>query len=653
MSDATPASRGGRRWAGLLYGGLLALLAGCAGQQLKPGEQRFHINHIGYDRLAPKRAVLEANGTYTTFQVVDVQSQATAFEGALTAVPDFGEWSGGPMFYVADFSELDAAGNYALHSGGAPSEPFAVQDQLLFGTTIRAVLQYFRAMRASESDVALWDADAAVPIYGRSGTRDVRGGWYDASGDVSKYLTHLSYANFLNPQQTPLVVWALGWVLDTAPALLDTRGLRRDVQAEALWGADFLVRMQDETGFFYASVFDSWSGKASERKLAAFSGPNGQVNANYRAAFREGGGLAIAALARAAHWKQDSPSFSASRYLDAAERGFQHLLAHNQEYVDDGQENVIDDYAALLAASELYATAAKAQYLDAARGRAQQLVGRLHPSGYFIADGKSRPFWHASDAGLPVVALVRYLEIEPDSEQKAAASAAIGRHLDHLLAISAAVPNPYGYARQQVGTDSAAFFIPHDNESRYWWQGENARLASLSAAALLGGAVARPTPGQRLGVSHELASFALDQLDWVLGKNPFDTCMLAGFGRNNPAPYSNSKPESGTVVGGIANGITSDERSGTGIQWDKPTAGQNAWQRWRWIEQWLPHDAWYLIAITALTNAEGGGPPPPTAPLARPAKTKTPAKPPSPAKPKTSAKPTETPPVSDAGNLGL
>ena len=226
---------------GLLAAGRIA----CGAQHLAPGAQRFHLNHIGYDRLAPKRAVLEANGTYTSFQVVDVQSQATALEGPLTPIKDFTEWGGGPMFYVADFSALDTAGNYALHSSGAPSEPFAVQDQLLFGTTIRAVLQYFRAMRASESDLALWQADAAVPIYGRSGSRDVRGGWYDASGDVSKYLTHLSYANFLNPQQTPLVVWALGWVLDNAPALLDTRGLRKDVQAEALWGADFLVRLQE------------------------------------------------------------------------------------------------------------------------------------------------------------------------------------------------------------------------------------------------------------------------------------------------------------------------------------------------------------------------------------------------------------------------
>ena len=32
----------------------------------------------------------------------------------------------------------------------------------------------------------------------------------------------------------------------------------------------------------------------------------------------------------------------------------------------------------------------------------------------------------------------------------------------------------------------------------------------------------------------ELRRFALDQVDWVLGRNPFDVCMLQGRGRNAP-----------------------------------------------------------------------------------------------------------------------
>ena len=61
-------------------------------------------------------------------------------------------------------------------------------------------------------------------------------------------------------------------------------------------------------------------------------------------------------------------------------------------------------------------------------------------------------------------------------------------------------PNPFGYARQYVkdpGGKRAAFFMPHRNETGYWWQGENARLASLAAAALLGSRLAPPQAGRR------------------------------------------------------------------------------------------------------------------------------------------------------------
>ena len=45
-----------------------------------------------------------------------------------------------------------------------------------------------------------------------------------------------------------------------------------------------------------------------------------------------------------------------------------------------------------------------------------------------------------------------------------------------------------------------------------------------------------------------------DQLDWILGLNPFDMCMLDGAGRNNPEYH-----ETGGNLnyrGGVCNGIT-------------------------------------------------------------------------------------------------
>ena len=127
--------------------------------------------------------------------------------------------------------------------------------------------------------------------------------------------------------------------------------------------------------------------------------------------------MAIAALARISQWKKDG-IFSSQQYLAGAERAFAHLQANNTRYVDDGKENIIDDYCALLAATELWIATDRPIYRDAARKRATHLAKRMTPAGYFIADDGNRPFWHASDAGLPVIALSRYLDKESAAAQR-------------------------------------------------------------------------------------------------------------------------------------------------------------------------------------------------------------------------------------------
>ena len=85
--------------------------------------------------------------------------------------------------------------------------------------------------------------------------------------------------------------------------------------------------------------------------------------------------MAIAALARAAR-ESVSGDFDASRYAEAAKSGYQHLCEHNLAYLDDdGCENIIDDYCALLAAVELTRTFG-AEWLAEARARASKLCAR-------------------------------------------------------------------------------------------------------------------------------------------------------------------------------------------------------------------------------------------------------------------------------------
>jgi hypothetical protein len=161
------------------------------------------------------------------------------------------------------------------------------------------------------------------------------------------------------------------------------------------------------------------------------------------------------------------------------------------------------------------------------------------------------------------------------------------------LSVTKDVKNPFGYARQFTqdvhGKRQTAFFIPHENETGYWWQGENARLGSLSAAA---GMVASRTQNDELKAN--LLQYAHDQLDWICGKNPFDSCMIHGFGHGN-GNYMDKWPN---VNGGICNGITSGFEDESDVDFGRTDVqGDNSW---RWYEQWLPHASWYLIALAEL-----------------------------------------------------
>jgi len=95
-----------------------------------------------------------------------------------------------------------------------------------------------------------------------------------------------------------------------------------------------------------------------------------------------------------------------------------------------------------------------------------------------------------------------------------------------------------------------------------------------------------------------LFAMATAQLDWILGKNPFEVCMMEGHGANTYPAYPAGK--NAKVQGGICNGITARDSDENDIQW-MAGPGAEGWENWRWIEQWLPHNAWYLTAVSALS----------------------------------------------------
>jgi hypothetical protein len=564
----------------------------------------IHINQVAYDATAPKYAIVESADELPVASTVEIRSDvgsAQAYLAPLGDVQKIDEWFPGRHFYRVDFSPLTTSGKYyaQLEVGSQrwKSPSFFVSEMAVAELSFPAVTAFFKHQRASTPQEI--NADQHLLLFGSDKRVDLHGGWCDASGDISKYFSHLAYTNFMTPQQTPLVVWAMVNAVDTAGPVLQKLKTKDALQEEALYGADYLRRSLAPEGFFYMTVFSYFKKDPEERRVVGLLADS-KTTSDYQSAYREGAGLAIAALARISRWNINR-DFTASEYLYTAERAFAHLEANNLKYDDDGKENIIDDYGALMGATELWIATDKPTYHDAACKRAQNLIRRVSDAGYFIADDGDRPFWHAADAGLPIIALVRYLDKESDSQMRTATLAAIKKALDYQLTVTAAVDNPFGYPRQAFklnGNIKEGFFIPHENESGWWWQGENARLSSLATAAILGGRLVYPGEGP-YGVSPELTRFVSNQMSWILGGNPYDICFMYQFGQNN-VPHMDSMFGHGSGRGGISNGITGKDGSadGSGIDFRFHANGNE----WRWTEQWIPHSAWYLQAVTAMST---------------------------------------------------
>jgi hypothetical protein len=588
--------------------------------QICLGQMRVLVDQVGYETLADKQAIVEgsAEDRPQKFSLIEVDSGKAVYEANLQPSGKVYAWDE-RVFWTADFSTWQKPGRFALRvqtgKGDTNSCPFDISDDILERNTLSSVVFYFKGQRASG---LIDQADRHLQLpSGDQGFADVHGGWYDATGDYGIHLSHQNPTSYFNPQQVPLAAWSLLKSYTVLEARKDDNftEYERRMLDEGLYGADYLVRIKRPNGSFFETI--NAPGKEKLAQDRAIGNPNWRTQIKlkasdsteniakaegphaYEASFRAGGGMAIAALALASTMPVDG-EFARKEYLHTAEDAFRFLNVHNRELLNDGVENILDDYCALLAATELYSATQNQAYRSAADERAAKLMTRLTTSGswqgYWRADDATRPFFHPADAGLPVISLLEYFKIaSPATRTKVLET--VERSLRFELAVTSEVNNPFGYARQLVltgGKPRTAFFFPHDTEAAPWWQGENARLASMAAAARM----AIPLYADKPQFQSQLRAYAWNQLHWILGRNPFDATMLMGSGHGY-APYMffSSYKYTG-APGGIMNGITAGLDNEDGIAFNLGYAVTGKDEDWRWTEQWLPHAAWYLYAVS-------------------------------------------------------
>lgn len=708
----------------------------------------IRINQIGYEKNGPKTAVYESSSSsenLSEYNLLDSQSTVVK-TGSVTKVGAVDGWSG-RYFWTIDFSDFKDEGKYKLQVGSETSFEFEIKENIYFTKTLEGLLFCFEKMRSTD------ESDKNIPLApDKTETVNVYGGYNEASGDDSKHITHLQYSNFMCSQETPMLTWGLMRAYELNKDQIESMALKTDLFDEVAWGADYLMRSLHADGYFYSTVFNGWG--LIDRIVCAYAvvdldADKFNITGDYQTAFREGGGTAIAALAKASKYGV-SGDFTSAEYLAGAIKAYDHIKANNISYCDNGEQNLLDEYAACIAAIELFKATDDSKYLTDAGEWVEKILARMTDEGWFAADdAHDRPYFHAAEEGFPFVALAYYMTL--DNSKNSKIREVLEKNIEWYFKISNEVTNPFNYARLyarsfesddnlalnkdiwsltaeedmdnpdlyavtnandgnqasfwlskekteevdktdwvaidfgqeeeiykvvinwewqyakkyiiQTSTDgdnwddevtieisesgpmetvfdqkittryirvfcselagdhpdktgygihefevykennnsffTKNFFIPHENETGYWWQGENARLGSM-AAGLLWAAKALDD-NYKFGAD-SLTTLAFSQLDWILGKNPYEVCMLYGYGTKNHEDYKPDPNSSkGSIVGGICNGITAGNTDEKEVDFAPYPSGEEGWKNWRWLEQWLPHEAWFMFAVSSIS----------------------------------------------------
>jgi len=516
------------------------------------------VNQVGFNTSGIKRFVVQlpqGSGLWPTGFRIRSSGGRVAHSGRLFMAEGPPGWNS--VYWRGDFSSFEQSGRFfvelalATRSGrtrAIRSYKFGIHRDMLRQQTLIPAAKFFYYQRCGFSVPGYHKKchldDGTLP----DGTYlDVAGGWHDG-GDYNKYNGY-----------TPLAVYALAHGYQKSIGKIDERESKRLID-ESRWGARWLLKMLNhETGIFWGDVFSGyeyWGPPEDET-------PNDPEQRSGRPV-RDQRRLPMAAAGLAKLFAITNKP----RYIDGAVAAWKATL-------DEESPSTIFLAERLLAACELYRATDKAEYLEAAREQAQLLLGKQNKRGGFGAS--------ICDQGLPAAALATFALAHPMEEISNAVREALEANLE---AVGKMCKNIFGimqWAEKDI-------FFPYENEDS-WYVGQNSQYLSVAWGMLL----AAKAIGGELAVRAE--GIAIDQIDWVLGRNPYAVCMFEGRGSFNPPVYhhrydSVTKRRRGAVPGAICNGIVRKSPKEDIPRFDAIGSDNHT------NEPWLPHNSYFVLAIS-------------------------------------------------------
>lgn len=461
----------------------------------------------------------------------------------------------GAYYWLADFSALKQDGHFRVRAEvgqqTGTSHPFATGPGVLFKQTAELAYRHFYYQRCG-GEVPGWHAachldDARLPDGSHA---NLAGGWHDA-GDYNKWM---------HPVGPSLALYGMSSAYLAHRSFFD--GIdrdgngRADLLDEIMWGADWLLRMRNpKTGGLYGSVATGWSYWG----LPENETDNIPGNADDRPALDEDQSVsrAAAAFAQIARiMPQDG------RYLEAA------LQLERYSRKEGPNPDRLLANLAIWQAGGAPPADGSGEHLAQARACADAIAAAS-------PDGRQ---------GLALASLALFVARVPEAAANSAYRQAL---LDSMHWLAQRQSEPFRLAAGRSGRDRDM-----EQADRLTQWGHHMELTSNTwAAAACANALDQP----------ELLQIAYSELDWLLGLNPLDLCMLQGAGSHHPARYHHryaSIPghRDGAVPGAIPNGIG---RRGSAPDLDMPFLDEVNRDP-STDEPWIPYNGYFLCALAEM-----------------------------------------------------
>ena len=536
-----------------------------------PGSNKIIYSTTGYSLNGNKTAIVNVPHTDNKFQLVRNQDSKVVYEGEIEhQQTTIGE------FDIANFTTFNQPGEYSIRVGEVTTPSFRICDKL-WENSLWRVLNFIFCQRCGYAVPGI-HSTCHVDLCSRHDGKSISyaGGWHDA-GDLSQQTL-----------QTGDVTFAL---LETYNKLKEHNlPLAMRMLEEAEWGLEFILKNRYGDGYRASSVglliwqdgiFGTMDDISSVRvQNLAFDNFLYAGYEAYAAMTIDRDPMLQEYLLKVA--KEDF-EFAIEKHKKDGYGGFIHFYEHSYNTSQSQYMATISWSASMLykLTKEDYYARIAAEYIQYTLDCQQKepLNNKNNTKGFFYRDKKQQSivhYNHQSREQVYMQAITLLCETQPNHSDYSKWVDSIrlyGNYLKSLMPYTA----PYGMIPSGVyhteeykdieGFSSLHLFAPSNAEELYveqvkkgvkldeeyyikrfpvWFSVFNGNtaihLSTGKAAAICGNFLK----------DKELLDIGLEQLYWVVGKNPFGQSLIYGEGHNYPQMDNFS---SGEIVGEIPVGI--------------------------------------------------------------------------------------------------